>query len=118
MKKGIIAIALSAFALLGTATIVDANPYGRRGCNTPTNTVYVSGYRHGSPIYTEKIFVGYDCHGHPRFTYRQVYAPVRSYTPPCRPAYGSYPHQGYNHSGYGQGYHGRSGTSMSFTFRR
>jgi len=118
MKKGIIAIALCAFALLGTATIVEANPYGRRGCNTPTNTIYVSGYRHGSPIYTEKIFVGYDCHGHPRFTYRQVYAPAQQYSQPCRPSYSSYHHQGYNHSGYNQGYHGRSSTSMSFTFRR
>ena len=115
MKKGIIAIALSALALLGTATIADANPCGGRGYSTPANTVYVSGYRHGRPVYTEKIFVGYDCHGQPRFTYRQVYAPARQYSQPCRPSYSGYKNNGYHNSGYRQSY---SGGSISFTFRR
>jgi hypothetical protein len=90
---------------LGTTTHADARPYGGRGYDTPANTIYVSGYRHGRPVYTEKIFVGYDCHGHPRFTYRQVYAPVRNYAPPCRPSHNAY-------------HHGHSGTTISFTFRR
>lgn len=118
MKKGIIAIALSAFALVGTTTNADARPHGGRGYSTPANTVYVSGYRHGRPVYTEKIFVGYDCHGRPRFTYRQVYAPARQYSQPCRPAYSTCQNNGYHGGGYPQNHHARSGSSVSFTFRR
>ncbi len=73
MKKLIITIAIGAFALVGTATNTKASPHCGQGYNTPANTIYVSGYRHGRPVYTEKIFVGYDCYGRPRFTYRQVY---------------------------------------------
>ncbi len=113
MKKAIIAIAIGAFALVGTATNTEARPYGGNGCRTSANTIYVSGYRHGRPVYTEKIFVGYDCHGRPRFTYRTVYAPVRHYAPPCRPAYSS--HHGGN---YHQSHYGNSGATISFTFRR
>jgi hypothetical protein len=108
MKKLITAIAIGAFAFTGTAATSDARPCGGRGYHTPANTIYVSGYRHGRPVYTEKIFVGYDCHGHPRFTYRTVYAPVRHYSQPCRPSYG----------GYNQVYYGRPSGSVSFTFRR
>ena len=72
MKKLLIAIAIGAFALVGTAINTEARPCGGDGYRTPANTIYVSGYRYGRPVYTEKIFVGYDCHGHPRFTYRQV----------------------------------------------
>jgi hypothetical protein len=118
MKKGIIAIAIGAFALVGTTTHADASPYGGRGYHTPANTIYVSGYRHGRPVYTEKIFVGYDCHGHPRFTYRQVYAPVQQYVQPCRPTYRSHHTPDYHHSGYHQNHYGRSGGSVTFTFRR
>ena len=118
MKKVIIAIALSVFALMGAATNADARPSGGHRYNTPANTIYVSGYRHGRPVYTEKIFVGYDCHGYPRFTYRQVYTPVRNYSPPCRPSYNSYNQGGYHQRGYNNSYHGRSGSSVSFTFRR
>lgn len=116
MKKAIIAIALFAFALVGTATNANANPYGGRGYNAPANTIYVSGYRHGRPVYTEKVFVGYDCHGYPRFIYRAVYAPVRQYSQPCPPSYTSYNNGGYNRS-YNS-YSSRSGSSISFTFRR
>lgn len=110
MKKLITAIAIGAFAFIGTAATSDARPCGGRGYSTPANTIYVSGYCHGQPVYTEKIFVGYDCHGHPMFTYRTVYAPARQYSPPCRPTYSSY-----QNSGYRQSY---SGGSISFTFRR
>jgi hypothetical protein len=105
MKNGIIAIALSVFTLLGTAGNAEARPCVGRGYGAPANTIYVSGYRYGRPVYTEKIFIGYDCYGRPRFTYRQVYAPVRNYAPPCRPAYSGYHHR-------------HSGTSFSITFRR
>ncbi len=131
MKKAIIAIALSVFAIVGAATNADARPCGGNGYSTPANTIYVSGYRHGQPIYTEKVFVGYDCHGYPRFIYRAVYTPVRQYSQPCRPAYtsynngsynnGSYNNGGYNNGGYNRSYNSynsRSGSSISFTFRR
>lgn len=108
MKKAIIAIALGALALVGTASQADARPCGGRGYNIPANTIYVSGYRHGRPVYTEKIFIGYDCHGYPRFTYRTVYSPPRRHVEPCRPAYTAYRHDPY----------GRSGATVSFTFRR
>ena len=113
MKKAIIAIAIGAFALVGTATNTEARPYGGNGCRTSANTIYVSGYRHGRPVYTEKIFVGYDCHGRPRFTYRTVYASVRKYAPQCPLAYST------NHGGaHYQSHHSNSGATISFTFRR
>ena len=118
MKKQIIAIAIGAFALVGTATIADARPGCGRGYSAPANTIYVSGYQHGRPVYTEKIFVGYDCHGHPRFTYRQVYAQARQHSQPCRPSHGGYHNNGYQNGGYPQNRHGRSGGSVSFAFRR
>ncbi len=118
MKKLLIAIAIGAFALVGTATNTEARPYGGNGYSIPANTIYVSGYRYGRPVYTEKIFVGYDCHGHPRFTYRQVYAPARQYTQSCRPTHSSYHNSAYHNAGYSQNHHGRSGGSVSFTFRR
>lgn len=110
MKKLITSIAIGMFAFLGTAATSEARPHCGSGYSTPANTVYVSGYRHGRPVYTEKIFVGYDCHGHPRFTYRTICAPRRHYAPPCPPPqYGGHGHHSYQD---------RSGSSVSFTFRR
>lgn len=110
MKPLITAIVIGLFAFVGTAATSEARPCGGRGYHTPANTIYVSGYRYGRPVYTEKIFVGYDCHGRPRFTYRTVCAPRRQYAPPCPPRqYGDHGHHGYQ---------GHSGSSLSFTFRR
>lgn len=112
MKKLITAIAIGVLAFMGTAATSEARPYGGYGYHTPANTIYVSGYRHGHPVYTEKIFVGYDRYGHPRFAYRTVYAPRRHYVAPCPPP---------RYSGHYHGrpsYYGRSGTSVSFTFHR
>jgi hypothetical protein len=105
MKKGIIAIAIGLLTLVGASTHAEARPHGGHGYRTPANTIYVSGYHHGRPIYTEKIFVGYDCHGYPKFTYQTICPPVRHYAPPCRSTYGGHHHR-------------RSGNSISFTFRR
>ena len=116
MKKGIIAIAIGAFAFLGAATNTEARPYRGHGYNAPASTIYVSGYRHGRPIYTEKYFVGHDRYGHPRFAYRTVSSPRRHYIAPCPPPRYVAPCPPPRHSG--SVYHGHSGSSVSFTFRR
>ncbi len=123
MKKLISAIAIGAFAFAGTATQAEARPHGGYGHHAPQSSVYVSGYRYGRPVYTERYFVGYDCHGHPRFAYRTVSAPrSRHYGPQhCDTGYSRYS----GHHGYGGGHHGgyydnhrRSGASVSFSFGR
>ncbi|WP_411827143.1 hypothetical protein [Luteolibacter sp. AS25] len=76
MKKLITIIAAGAFAFVGTTINADARPNGGKSVQHQSTT-YVSGYRHGRPVYTQKIFVGYDRHGHPRFEYRTVSAPSR-----------------------------------------
>lgn len=118
MKKLITAIAIGAFAFVGTAVEADARPNGGRGYNAPASTVYVSGYRYGRPVYTEKYFIGYDRCGTPRFAYRTVYAPSRGYGghggSHCDNRYDSRSRQ------YGGHYdsRSRSGASVSFTYRR
>ncbi len=80
MKKLITTIAIGAFAFLGTATESDARPNrGGYGHQAPASHVYVSGYRHGRPVYTEKYFIGYDRYGRPRFAYRTISAPRRGH---------------------------------------
>ena len=111
MKKLITAIAIGAFAFAGTAVQADARPHGGRGYHAPASTVYVSGYRHGRPVYTEKYFIGYDRYGRPRFAYRTVVAPRRHHVQHCDVPY----------SRYDRGYYGnrrRSGASVSFHFGR
>lgn len=111
MKKLITAIAIGAFAFAGTAIQADARPHGGRGYHAPASTVYVSGYRHGRPVYTEKYFVGYDRHGRPRFAYRTVGAPRRHHVQHCEvPA-----RYGRGHDHYDRR---RSGASVSFHFGR
>jgi hypothetical protein len=120
MKKLITAIAIGAFAFVGTALESEARPYGGRGYQTPASTIYVSGYHHGRPIYTQKYFIGYDSCGRPRFGYRTVSAPVRHYQQPhCDTRYSGHSYnQGYSQrSGYYDDRR-RSGASVSFSFRR
>jgi len=114
MKKLITAIAVSAFAFIGTAVDADARPgYGGQGYSAPASQIYVSGYHHGRPIYTEKIYVGRDRYGRPVFRYRTVSAPSRG-------GYGG----GHDHcdSDYGRrsgGYYDNrrsSGSRVSFSF--
>lgn len=78
MKRviGILAVAITTLAgLAGTAQA------GHRP------SVYVSGYTaYGTPIYTERVLVGYDVYRRPVYQYRQL--PVREYCPPApRPSY-------------------------------
>lgn len=117
MKKLITAIAIGAFTFAGTAVQADARPQSGRGCGTPSSTVYVSGYRHGRPVYTEKYFVGYDHCGNPRFAYRTVSVPDRGHSQHCEPRYSSYNGGGYHNRGY---YDNRrsSGGSVTFSFGR
>ncbi|MFD2255147.1 hypothetical protein ACFSSA_00535 [Luteolibacter algae] len=104
MKKLITTLAVGAFAFVGTAVEADARPH--RSHHVPASQVYISGYHHGRPIYTEKYFIGYDCHGHPRYGYRTVSAPRRGYDR-CGTDY----HRG------GGGYRS-SGTRVSISFGR
>ncbi|MGJ8633299.1 MAG: hypothetical protein ACSHX7_05205 [Luteolibacter sp.] len=105
MKKLITTIAVSAFALIGTAVQAEARPQHGNGYHQGSSKVYVSGYRHGRPVYTQKVYVGrYKC-GTPRYEYRTVAAPV------SKRVYRSHSqHRGYNRS--------RSGASVSFHFGR
>jgi hypothetical protein len=119
MKKLITAIAIGAFAFVGTALESDARPYGGRGYQAPASTIYVSGYHHGRPVYTQKYFIGYDSCGRPRFGYRTVSAPSRGYSghggSHCDTRYDN--RQPVRHGGYYDS-RSRSGASVSFSFRR
>ena len=116
MKKLITAIAVSAFAFIGTTIDAEARPHhGGDGYNTPASIIYVSGYHHGRPIYTQKYFVGYDRCDRPVYRYRTVSAPSRGY--------GGYSdscdNRGYNRGGYSRYDERRSsGTRVSFSFGR
>jgi hypothetical protein len=99
MKSIIITLTLAAFALIGTATRADAGHYSSR--------TYISSYRScGTPVYTERYFIGYDRCGAPVWGYRTVrssYRPVvrARYQAPCPPPV---------HYGHGGGYRrGHSG---------
>ncbi|MES2980803.1 MAG: hypothetical protein V4727_00700 [Verrucomicrobiota bacterium] len=100
MKKILTLIAASALTFLGTSVETEARPHN--GYHAPASTVYVSGYRQGRPVYTEKYLVGYDRWGRPIFKYRTVQA-RRGYASPshhhCPPAYPSYYHSGHHSSG-------------------
>jgi hypothetical protein len=121
MKKLITAIAIGVFTFAGTANHADARPNGGRGYNVPASTVYVSGYRYGRPVYTEKYFVGYDHCGRPRFAYRTVSAPSRGYAPRCDDRHSGYGNS-YSHGSYNSGYYyderRSSGARVSFSFSR
>ncbi|MEP2776119.1 MAG: hypothetical protein ABJQ29_00410 [Luteolibacter sp.] len=79
MKKLFTAIAITAFAFVGTSVSAEARPHGGRGYSQPASTVYISGYRYGRPVYTQKYFIGYDRCGAPIWGYRTVSAPSRSH---------------------------------------
>jgi len=127
MKKLITLITAGAFAFIGTTVDVEARHYGG-GYNNGGNAIYVSGYHHGRPVYTQRYIVGRDCHGHPVYRYRTVSAPHhRSYQNNngyCAPNYGSnYRSSHVSRSNYGHSrssYHSsrshRSGSRVSVRF--
>jgi hypothetical protein len=117
MKKLLTTLIIGAFAFVGTAPEADArsgrgydrgyerghhgghHPHGYRSHKrAPSNHIYISSYRHGRPIFTERHFVGWDRFGRPLFAYRTVAMP-RHYTH-ARRAYYAPPR----------------GTSVSFNF--
>lgn len=122
MKKLLATLAVSAFAFITTTSQAEAG-HGRGGYNSPPqNQIYVSGYRHGRPVYTEKYFVGWDDCGRPRFAYRTVVGHGghrgghhydrgydRGYQRDC-----DAPRYGYGHSS--SRYHSGSRVSVSFGF--
>ncbi len=113
MKKLITAIAIGALTFAGTVVQSEARPNGGRGYSAPASTVYVSGYRYGRPVYTEKYFIGYDQCGNPRFAYRTVSAPIRYSPQHCESRDSGH--------GYNGGYYDNrrsSGASVSFNFGR
>jgi len=118
MKKLITAIAVSAFAFIGTAVDAEARPYGGRGYDRSASYTYVSGYRHGRPVYTQRYIAGYDCHGHPIYRYRTVVSSGGNHRSHCDNGY----RRGYSRSNYNN-YNRyddrrRSGTRVSFSYCR
>jgi hypothetical protein len=104
MKTIAVTLGTALLALLGTTISAEAR-YSHRG--HPSSHVYVSGHRScGTPIYTERYFVGYDCRGNPIWGYRQIVHTPRRVVAPCPPQRVVYPRGGpiVHHP-----YHGRSG---------
>ncbi len=105
MKKLLTILATGVLAFAGTTLNADARPHHGNGYRGPATVTYVSGYRHGRPIYTQKIFVGYDSCGNARYSYRTVSAPRQqyrrtSYSPTYRSStYSNYRNNGYSNNG-------------------
>ncbi len=100
MKKILTLIAAIALTFLGTSVQSEARPH--HGYHAPSSTVFVSGYRYGRPVYTEKYFVGYDRRGRPVFHYRTIqprggYSSRNPYH--CQQAYPPRQSRGYYSSG-------------------
>lgn len=89
MKTWITTFAIAALTLCASTSITEARPHHR---SQGSSHIYVSGYRScGTPIYTERILVGYDRCGYPVWRYRAVEAPRHYYQPERRPRYRSAP---------------------------
>ncbi|MGJ8644654.1 MAG: hypothetical protein ACSHX9_14690 [Luteolibacter sp.] len=118
MKKLFTAIAITAFAFVGTSVNADAQSR-HGGYSQPSSTTYVSGYRHGRPVYTQKYFIGYDRCGTPRWGYRTVSAPSyqnRGSSCDSRSSSRGYSNRGYSNRGYDS--RRSSGASVNFRFGR
>lgn len=100
MKKILTLIAASALTFLGTTVETEARPH--QGYHAPASTVYISGYRHGRPVYTEKYCVGHDRWGRPIFKYRTLTSRgghAASRHNHCQPAYPSHHSRSHYSSG-------------------
>jgi len=84
MKAIITTFAIAAFTLLGAAPQAEAKPHH-------SSRIYISGYRScGTPIYTERYFIGYDRCGEAIWGTRLVreeYREERVYRPVVRERY-------------------------------
>lgn len=108
MKAILTTLAIATLALLGSAPEAHARPYHHSG-----GGVFISGHRScGTPVYSERYFIGYDHCGAPiwgtRIVRQSYHRPVvrTRYVAPCPPPYRSTSHH-YN-SGYRRSYSGSS----------
>ena len=61
----------SLLSWIGMTAMADARSHRHGGCQ-PARTI-VTRYCHcGLPRYSERVFMGYDCHGRPMWGYREV----------------------------------------------
>ena len=97
MKKLLTTLAIAAFTFVGTS--VNAEARDGRGYSQQSSKTYVSGYRHGRPIYTQKYVTGRDRYGNVRWGYRTVSS--SNYRSSGRSS-------SYRRSGYNRGYRGSS----------
>ncbi len=117
MKKLLTILATGTLAFAGMTLNADARPHYGDGYRSQAPVTYVSGYRHGRPIYTQKIFVGYDSCGNARYTYRTVSAPRQQYRQQYRTS--SYRNSGYSNYGhYDNSRRSRSGVSVRYSYCR
>ena len=122
MKKLLTILATGVLAFAGTTLTADARPHHGNGYRGPAPVTYVSGYRYGRPIYTQKVFVGYDSCGNARYSYRTVSAPRQqyrrtSYTQTYRsPRYSNYRSNSY--SNYGNYRRSGSGVRVQYNYCR
>lgn len=87
MKTWIITPAIAALTLICATPRAEARSH--RG-HAPSSYIYISGYRScGTPVYTERVLIGYDRYGDPIWRYREARAPKHYRPVPplrCHPA--------------------------------
>lgn len=125
---------LTYLSVLSTAFLFTPNTAEAQHCSSGTTT-YISGYTScGSPMYTQRILVSYDCYGRPIYTYRSLpvvyrqpvvhyshrnsYQPVRHYTPQYSSHGGYNSYNSCNNSGYRSHGHYNGGTRLRVTYSR
>jgi hypothetical protein len=103
IKTTLTVCVVATLAWLGATPAADARPPS--GYGHSASRIYVNGYCScGLPLYTERYFIGYDCHGRPQWGYRQV---NRHYHQSYRPSHcGPIQHRSYDDS---RRYHDRGG---------
>jgi hypothetical protein len=111
MKTLLTPFAIIAFALLGASPKAEARHF--------ESHVYISGHRScGTPIYTERYFIGYDCWGRPLWGTRVVrhhYRPVVRHVAPY-PIH--YPHPRVRYDRCDTRPHSRTNIVIQGSFRR
>jgi hypothetical protein len=107
--KTLLAIAATALAGLALPQTAEAGH-----SNVSVNLTYQSGHGScGCPIYTQRVFAGYDCYRRP--VYRYVSVPVRH---SCHASHSRYNSPQYSNHGYAQrGYSQRGYSQTRYTGR-
>jgi len=102
--KTLLAIAATALTGLALPQTADAGH-----SNVSVNITYQSGHSScGCPIYTQRVFAGYDCYRRP--VYRYVSVPVRH---SCHSSHSRYNSPQYSNHGYSQRGYAQRGSSHS-----